>query len=118
MLSCTGKKNYDALTDDDYFNFVVSLWAEENSEENNPKKNEQKKFHFLCLGALANSKLILINDECHSEVCKFSIDKIGILTKSMMFDHLLPETEVIYHSYKLRGRSKYYRLHVSNFTQN
>ena len=128
MLSCTGKKDYVTLTDDDYFNFVVSLWAEKNdSEENNPEKNQQKKFHLLflgkkfhllCLGALAGPMTVLVNVDCHTEVTRYPLDDIGILTRSTMPDHPSPETKVFERTSLLRSGSKYYVLHVSSFTQN
>ena len=119
MLSCTGKNYYVTLTDDDYFNFVVSLWAKEhNPNENNPENNEQKKFHLLCLGALADPTSVLVNADCHTEMCKYPLDDIGILTRSTMPDHPLPETKVFKRSYLLRNASKYYMLDVSSFTQN
>ena len=118
MLSYTGKNDYGTLTDDDYFNFVVSLWAKNIPKENNPEKNEQRKFHLLCLGALADPKMVLVNADCHSKLSEYPLDGIGILTRSTMPDHPLPETKVFERSYSLRNDSKYYVLDVSSFTQN
>ena len=118
MLSYTGKNDCGTLTDDDYFNFVVSLWAKKKPEENNPEENEEEKFHILCLGALADPTSALINADCHSKLSEYPLDGIGILTRSTMPDHSSPETEVLIRTSLLRSGSKYYVLDVSSFTQN
>ena len=100
------------ITDVDYFNFVVSLWREKNPKENNPEK-----FELLCLGALIKSTLILVNNDCFTEVSSFSWDNIGILSKSMLVNQLPPKTKVFIHHYPLSDVSKYTILVVSSFTQ-
>ena len=89
------------------------MWAQKN-----PKENKPENFDLLCLGALIKSELILVNNYCLTEVNSFSLDNIGILTKSMFSNQLLPKTEVVIDHRPLRVGSKYSVLIVSIFTQN
>ena len=116
MSSYTGIDYDVALTDDDFFNFVVSLW-----EDKNPEKSDPKNYEMLCLGGLIKSNWILINIDCFQKVSKCAMNNIGILTYSMFREGNSPKTKVFECFQKLRQsrtvESKYFILHVSIFTQ-
>ena len=104
------------LTEDDYFNFVISLW-----EDKNPEKSDPKNYEMLCLGALIKSNWILINIDCFEKVAKCAMNNIGILTYSMFREGNSPKTKVFEYSRKIRNNeavdTKYFILYVSSFTQ-
>ena len=116
MSTYTGIDYDVALTNDDYFNFVVSLW-----EDKNPEKSNPKNYEMLCLGALIKSNWILVNVDCFERVANCTMNNIGILTYSMSRQGISPITKVFERFQKIRESisvgTKYFILYVSSFTQ-
>ena len=116
MSSYTGIDYDVALTDDDYFNFVVSLW-----EDKNPEKSNPKNYEMLCLGALIESNWILVNNDCFERVGNCTMNNVGILTHSMSRQGIPPKTQVFERFQKICENisvgTKYFILYVSSFTQ-